>query len=229
MARHRDGAHGRRGATHGVPRVRGRHTRPRARVRVVRARAEVAGRDAALRGRFDVVVARGFGPPAVTAECAAPLLSLGGGCWSATPLWTASAHAQHRREKGGARRAGPAIVGRRRISVCWGSRSRAHGPRPTTIDRSCSPARVPTGSPVGTACPPSDRCSDRRLLVASGRPMGLLPPDVPFHVEHPPALLTRLASTRTPGCLGCGRVPAQAVENEQRQPWPGTMPRHQAC
>jgi 16S rRNA (guanine527-N7)-methyltransferase len=49
-----------------------------ARVRVVRARAESAGRDAALRGRFDVVVARGFGPPAVTAECAAPFLQAGG-------------------------------------------------------------------------------------------------------------------------------------------------------
>ncbi len=30
------------------------------------------------RGRFDAVVARGFGPPAVTAECAAPLLATGG-------------------------------------------------------------------------------------------------------------------------------------------------------
>ncbi len=49
-----------------------------ARVRVVRARAESAGRDAALRARFDVVVARGFGAPAVTAECAAPFLEVGG-------------------------------------------------------------------------------------------------------------------------------------------------------
>jgi 16S rRNA (guanine527-N7)-methyltransferase len=31
-----------------------------------------------LRERFQAVVARGFGPPAVTAECAAPLLSVGG-------------------------------------------------------------------------------------------------------------------------------------------------------
>jgi 16S rRNA (guanine527-N7)-methyltransferase len=49
-----------------------------ARVTVVRSRAEQAGRDATLRGRFDVVVARGFGPPAVTAECAAPFLQVGG-------------------------------------------------------------------------------------------------------------------------------------------------------
>ena len=48
------------------------------RVRVLRARAEAAGRDAALRGSFDVVVARAFGPPAVTAECAAPFLLVGG-------------------------------------------------------------------------------------------------------------------------------------------------------
>jgi 16S rRNA (guanine527-N7)-methyltransferase len=45
---------------------------------VVAQRAEVAGRDAALRGHFDVVVARSFGSPAVTAECAAPLLRVGG-------------------------------------------------------------------------------------------------------------------------------------------------------
>ena len=34
------------------------------------------------RGAFDLVVARGFGPPAVTAECAAPLLRSVGGCSS---------------------------------------------------------------------------------------------------------------------------------------------------
>lgn len=47
-------------------------------VSVVRARAEDAGRNPALRGRADLVVARGFGPPSVTAECAAPLLTVGG-------------------------------------------------------------------------------------------------------------------------------------------------------
>lgn len=41
-------------------------------------RAEVAGRDPELRGRFSLVVARGFGPPPVTAECAAPFLKVGG-------------------------------------------------------------------------------------------------------------------------------------------------------
>jgi 16S rRNA (guanine527-N7)-methyltransferase len=45
------------------------------RIEVVRARAEEAGREPALRAAFDLVVARGFGPPAVTAECGAPLLA----------------------------------------------------------------------------------------------------------------------------------------------------------
>lgn len=40
-------------------------------------RAEDAGRGP-LRGSFAVTTARGFAPPAVTAECAAPLLSTGG-------------------------------------------------------------------------------------------------------------------------------------------------------
>jgi 16S rRNA (guanine527-N7)-methyltransferase len=47
------------------------------RVGVVFARAEDYGRTDA-RGSFDLVVARSFGPPAVTAECAAPLLRVGG-------------------------------------------------------------------------------------------------------------------------------------------------------
>ncbi len=48
------------------------------RVAVVEGRAEDVGRWPAWRGRCDLVVARGFGPPAVVAECAAPLLVPGG-------------------------------------------------------------------------------------------------------------------------------------------------------
>lgn len=48
------------------------------RVAVVHDRAETVGRDAEHRGSYDVVTARSFGPPAVTAECAAPLLLTGG-------------------------------------------------------------------------------------------------------------------------------------------------------
>lgn len=48
------------------------------RVRVMTARAEAAGRDPGLRGAFELVTARSFGPPPVTAECGSPFLALGG-------------------------------------------------------------------------------------------------------------------------------------------------------
>lgn len=48
------------------------------RVSVQAERAETAGRSDALRASFDLVVARSFGPPAATAECAAPFLAVGG-------------------------------------------------------------------------------------------------------------------------------------------------------
>jgi 16S rRNA (guanine527-N7)-methyltransferase len=41
-------------------------------------RAETLARDHGLRGGFDLVVARSFGPPAVTAECAVGFLAPGG-------------------------------------------------------------------------------------------------------------------------------------------------------
>lgn len=45
---------------------------------VITERAEVAGRSEELRGTFDLVVARSFGAPSATAECAAPMLRVGG-------------------------------------------------------------------------------------------------------------------------------------------------------
>lgn len=48
------------------------------RCRVLAGRAEDLGRLPELRGAFDAVVARSFGTPAVTAECAAPFLRVGG-------------------------------------------------------------------------------------------------------------------------------------------------------
>lgn len=45
---------------------------------VVASRAEEAGRWTDLRGTFDLVLARSFGGPAVTAECGAPFLIVGG-------------------------------------------------------------------------------------------------------------------------------------------------------
>jgi len=48
------------------------------RVSVLEDRAEVCGREPGLREGFDGVLARSFGRPAVLAECAAPLLRVGG-------------------------------------------------------------------------------------------------------------------------------------------------------
>lgn len=48
------------------------------RVHVVHGRAEDLGRDPLHRGRYDLVTARLFGPPAAAAECGAPLLRPGG-------------------------------------------------------------------------------------------------------------------------------------------------------
>jgi len=48
------------------------------RIQVLTGRAEQLGRDGEYRGRFAAVLARSFGPPAVTAECAAPFLRVGG-------------------------------------------------------------------------------------------------------------------------------------------------------
>ena len=48
------------------------------RVEVVEERAETAARHPAFRDVSDAVVARSFGPPAVTAECAVGFLRLGG-------------------------------------------------------------------------------------------------------------------------------------------------------
>jgi 16S rRNA (guanine527-N7)-methyltransferase len=49
-----------------------------ARVSVLEERAEVCGREEGSRAGFDGVLARSFGRPAVLAECAAPLLRVGG-------------------------------------------------------------------------------------------------------------------------------------------------------
>lgn len=48
------------------------------RLEVVEGRAELEARDARWRESFDVVTARSFGPPAVTAECAIGFLAPGG-------------------------------------------------------------------------------------------------------------------------------------------------------
>jgi hypothetical protein len=55
------------------------------RVEVERGRAEVLGHDERHRFAYDAVVARSFGPPATTLECAAPLLREGGRCVISEP------------------------------------------------------------------------------------------------------------------------------------------------
>lgn len=50
----------------------------RQRARIIRGRAEELATHDGLRESFDVVVARSFGPPAVTAECARPFVRSGG-------------------------------------------------------------------------------------------------------------------------------------------------------
>ena len=55
------------------------------RVRVRSERAEVVGRDVGERSRHEAVVARGFGPPAMTAECGAPFLAAGGRLLTSEP------------------------------------------------------------------------------------------------------------------------------------------------
>jgi 16S rRNA (guanine527-N7)-methyltransferase len=49
-----------------------------ARVSVVCGRAEEVGRDPSYRGQFDLVTARSFASPPVTAECGSPFLVVGG-------------------------------------------------------------------------------------------------------------------------------------------------------
>lgn len=86
------------------------------RVEVVRARAEEAGRDPGLRGCFDVVWARSFGSPPVTAECAAPFLTHGGLLIVSEPPTTGVGEGpgpshQEEREEGRWPRAGLELLG----------------------------------------------------------------------------------------------------------------------
>ena len=60
------------------------------RVTVLEERAEVCGRQEGLRAGFDLALARSFGRPAVVAECAAPLLRVGGWLVVSEPPRTAA-------------------------------------------------------------------------------------------------------------------------------------------
>ncbi len=88
------------------------------RVRVVTDRAEVAGRSEDLRGAFSLVVARSFGSPPVTVECAAPFLRQGGILIVSEPPVSSSVD-----DGAGARwpEKGLASVGLERLSVWHGA------------------------------------------------------------------------------------------------------------
>jgi 16S rRNA (guanine527-N7)-methyltransferase len=82
------------------------------RAEVVCERAEVVGRSP-LRHQAQLVTARSFGPPGVTAECAAPLLSLGGCLLVADPPETSNRPDQRWPEQGLAKlglELGPSLV-----------------------------------------------------------------------------------------------------------------------
>lgn len=93
------------------------------RVRVVEGRAEALARQGDLRGQFDLVVARGFGPPAVTAECGAGFLAVGGRMVVSEPpggredRWPPAGLAELGMEPGGTIRASGASYARLRQAV----------------------------------------------------------------------------------------------------------------
>ena len=120
------------------------------RVKVRCQRAEEAGRDPLLRSSFDLVTARSFGPPAVTAECAAPLLSMGG-------LWSCP-------NRQGGTRAG----GRLLISINWGSLWMASSFRRRRSNASVWWRHAPPAFPVGWGCRPSGRCFEVDPSTATG-------------------------------------------------------------
>lgn len=95
-----------------------------ARVQVLRGRAEEIGRDAELRATFDVVVARGFATPAITAECAAPFLHVGGRLVVAEPpdssgdRWNGAALETIGLAAVGIRHAAPTIMVLQQVEPC---------------------------------------------------------------------------------------------------------------
>jgi len=79
------------------------------RVSVVQERAEITGHDPAYRATFDGVVVRSFGPPAVVAECAAPLLEVGGWLIVSEPPAGTTGDLRHDRPEGGLGSPAPVI------------------------------------------------------------------------------------------------------------------------
>ena len=120
-------------------------------------RAEELARRTDLRGSFDLVVARAFGPPATTAECAVGFLSVGGRlAVSEPPAESAARPAEQPAGRpsaptgsvaagsaGRARAAGP------RLRPPAGSRSRGDDVGDTGVDRWPRRVGVPRNAPSG--------------------------------------------------------------------------------
>ena len=83
---------------------------------VVIARAEQAARWPELEGKFDLVTARSFGPPAVTAECAVRFLKIGGVLIVSEPP---GERPDERWSKGGLSLLGLAAQGRSRYGTAY--------------------------------------------------------------------------------------------------------------
>ncbi len=104
-------------------------------------RAETLARDEALRAMFDLVVARSFGSPAVTAECAVGFLRIGG-------LLAVTEPPPHRAEREGQTR--------------W--------PADGLATLGLGPARVLRAGPTGVAVMRLESLAAERWPRADGRP-----------------------------------------------------------
>ncbi|MGI8757359.1 MAG: RsmG family class I SAM-dependent methyltransferase [Acidimicrobiales bacterium] len=95
------------------------------RAEIIKDRAEELGRSPDHRSGYDLVVVRSFGPPAVTAECAAPLLAEGGQVVASEPpvrqgvlRWPAAGLAMVGLAEVSALPAGESFVVLRRVAPC---------------------------------------------------------------------------------------------------------------
>lgn len=123
----------------------------KARVEVVCTRAEVLGRDAQYRGRFDVAVARGVAAAPVVAEYLAPLLDRRGVALLYRGRWSA---ADHQALQQAARKLGCGIRARERC-LLPGNRGQRHvlvlSPETACPAPYPRPVGVPARRPLATA------------------------------------------------------------------------------
>ena len=143
------------------------------RVEVVVGRAEVLARSAALRATFDLVVARSFGAPAVTAECAVGFLRPGGSLVVTEPPDST--------------RPDRPVAGRRAGTTRARARRSRSGTDETGAVRIESLERRRTsGGPVATGSRPSARSGRATATVPRGTVSSQRSRlSRMFHVEHP--------------------------------------------